>query len=130
MRAIGKEMMAKKKLNKDTCEVQYVHKGRVDSARKAIHDDDTIAGLTETFKVLGDPTRLRIVLALSKEELCVCDIAALLSMTESAISHQLRLLKNLRLVKFIRKGKMMYYSLDDEHIEDLLRFAVRHVSEG
>ena len=79
--------------------------------------------------MLGDPTRLRIVLALSKEQLCVCDIAALLSMTESAISHQLRLMKNLRLVKFTRKGKMMYYSLDDEHIEDLLRFAVRHVSE-
>ncbi len=128
-RVVGKEIMAMKKTNKDTCEVKFVHKAQVESARKAIHDDDTIAGLTETFKVLGDPTRLRIVLALSKEQLCVCDIAALLSMTESAISHQLRLMKNLRLVKFTRKGKMMYYSLDDEHIEDLLRFAVRHVSE-
>lgn len=111
------------------CEVTFVHKERVNSARKALHDEDTIRGMSETFKVLADPTRLKIVLALSKEELCVCDIAALLTMTVSAISHQLRLLKNLRVVKFTRKGKMTYYMLDDEHIEDLLRFTVRHVSE-
>ncbi len=113
----------------DTCEVTYVHKDKVNSARKALHDDKTVFELSELFKILGDPTRLKIVLALSKEELCVCDIAALLTMTDSAISHQLRLLKNLRLVTFRRKGKMTYYALDDEHIEDLLRFAVRHVSE-
>ena len=113
----------------DTCAITYVHKDRVRSARKALLDDATTGEVSETFKILGDPTRLKIVLALSKEELCVCDIAALLNMTDSAISHQLRLLKNLRLVKFTRKGKMTYYALDDEHIEDLLRFAVRHASE-
>lgn len=79
--------------------------------------------------MLADPTRLKIVLALAREELCVCDVAALLGVSESAISHQLRLLKNLRLVKYHRDGKMAYYSLDDEHIEDLIRVANRHVSE-
>lgn len=117
------------KKSQPTCETKFVHEDRVRSARKALHDDRTTRSLTETFKVLSDPTRLHIVLALAKEELCVCDIAALLSMTESAISHQLRLLKNLRLVTFRRKGKMIYYLLDDEHIDDLVRVAVRHVSE-
>ncbi|TAK63757.1 MAG: transcriptional regulator [Bacteroidetes bacterium] len=115
--------------SKDVCEVTYVHKASVESARKAIRSAETVLGVTETFRILGDPTRLKIVMALAKEELCVCDIAALLGMTDSAISHQLRLLKNLRLVNFTRKGKMIYYTLDDEHIEDLLRIAVRHVSE-
>jgi len=113
----------------ETCDVTYIHEPSVRAARRAIHDDGTILGLTETFKVLTDPTRLKIVLALAKEELCVCDIAALLKVSDSAVSHQLRLLKNLRLVKYHRDGKMAYYSLDDEHIEDLIRVANRHVSE-
>src|SRR6185369_412522 len=102
--------------NPDICAVKFVHEDRVESARKALHDGETTRSLSEIFKVLSDPTRLNIVVALSKEELCVCDIAALLSMTESAISHQLRLMKNLRLVRYRRKGKMTYFSLDDEHI--------------
>ncbi len=85
--------------------------------------------MAETFKILGDPTRLKIVLALTKEELCVLDIAELLGMSESAISHQLRLLKTLRLVKQRKDGKMVFYSLDDEHIEDLIRVAARHSGE-
>ena len=111
------------------CEVTFVHKDRVASARKAIPNHERTLELSETFKVLSDPTRLRIVLVLSREELCVCDIAALLSMTDSAISHQLRMLRSLRLVKYRRNGRMAYYSLDDEHIEDLTRIAMRHVSE-
>jgi ArsR family transcriptional regulator len=107
----------------------FVHKAKVKSAQKAIHDDDTVRGLAETFQVLSDPTRLKICLALAKEELCVCDIAALLNLTESAVSHQLRLLKNLRLVKYRREGKMAYYSLDDEHIEHLIDEALEHISE-
>ena len=111
------------------CAVKFVHEDRVRAARKSLHNGETTASLSETFKVLGDPTRLRIVLALSKEELCVCDIAALLEMTDSAISHQLRLLSALRLIKRYRRGKMVYYALDDRHIEALIRVAVRHVSE-
>ncbi|HEV8537431.1 MAG TPA: metalloregulator ArsR/SmtB family transcription factor [Bacteroidota bacterium] len=111
------------------CEIAFVHEDRVKAARKALYNVDHTLGLSETFKILSDPTRLNIVVALLKEELCVCDIAALLGMTDSAISHQLRLLKNSRLVKYHKKGKMAYYSLDDEHIENLIRIAFRHVSE-
>ena len=111
------------------CETTFIHKDRVKSARKALYSDQLTAELCETFTVLSDPTRLKIVFALMKEELCVCDIASLLGMTDSAISHQLRLLRNLHLVKYSKKGKMAYYSLDDEHIEDLIRIALRHISE-
>jgi ArsR family transcriptional regulator len=101
----------------------------VNAARRAIHDDRTLRGLSETFKVLGDQTRLKICLALARRELCVSDIAALLSLTESAVSHQLRLLKTMRLATFRREGKQTYYMLDDEHIEALIRLGVRHVNE-
>jgi DNA-binding transcriptional ArsR family regulator len=117
------------KNDKDKCETVFVHEDKVKNARKALHNNEKTLALSETFGVLSDPTRLNIVVALSKEELCVCDIAALLGMTDSAISHQLRVLKNLRLVKYWKKGKMAYYSLDDEHIEDLIRIALRHASE-
>jgi ArsR family transcriptional regulator len=115
---------------KTVCQVKCIHQDRVSSARKAIADGDTVVGLAETFQTLGDPTRLKIMMALGKEELCVCDIAALLGVTESAVSHQMRLLKDLRLVRFRKSGKMVFYSLDDEHIEDLIRTATRHVSES
>lgn len=101
----------------------------VNAARRAIHGDRTLRGLCETFKVLGDETRLKICLALARRELCVGDIAALLSVTESAVSHQLRLLKTMRLVTYRREGKQTYYMLDDEHIEQLIQLAVRHVNE-
>ena len=117
------------KRSNELCDITFIHEDRVKSARRALRDEETTQELSNTFKVLSDPTRLKIVLALGKEELCVCDIAALLGMTDSAISHQLRVLKNLRLIKYRRNGKMAYYSLDDEHIEDLICIASRHVSE-
>lgn len=107
----------------------FVNRTTVSAARKAIHDPDTLRGLRETFRLLGDETRLKICLALSRRELCVSDIAGLLSLTESAVSHQLRLMKAMRLVTYRREGKMTYYMLDDEHIEDLIRLGVRHVME-
>ena len=91
--------------------------------------DRILAELADTFKVLGDATRVRILHALSMEELCVCDIAALIGATQSAISHQLRLLRAARLVKFRKKGKMAYYSLDDDHIRNLFEEGIRHVEE-
>jgi DNA-binding transcriptional ArsR family regulator len=105
------------------------HQEAIRSARKAVGDHEQVVSLSEIFKVLSDPTRLKIVLALAKEELCVFDIAQLLGVTNSAVSHQLRLLKTLRLVKYRKDGKMVFYTLDDEHIEDLIRIATRHVSE-
>ena len=105
------------------------HNEAIRSARKGLASEETIFGMAETFKVLGDQTRLKIVLALSKQELCVLDISSVLGISESAISHQLRLLKSLRLVKQRKEGKLVFYSLDDEHIEDLIKVASRHSEE-
>lgn len=107
----------------------FVHREIAAAAGKAIHDTETLRGLGETFKVLGDVTRLKICLALTRHELCVSDIAALLGVSESAVSHQLRLMKTMRLVTYRKEGKMTLYMLDDRHIEDLIRIGVRHVSE-
>lgn len=94
-----------------------------------IPDDKTLYGLADLFKVFGDPTRIRILYALSAEELCVCDIASVLSMTQSAISHQLRVLKQTKLVKFRREGKTVYYSLADSHVKTILNQGLEHVQE-
>lgn len=94
---------------------------------KAMLDEEEIKLLSEIFKALADPTRLKIIYVLSKKSLCVCDIAQLLDMTQSAISHHLRLLRNLRLVKFRKEGKMVIYSLDDEHVLQLFKQGLDHV---
>jgi len=114
---------------KAVCATVYVHEDRVRSARKALRAEEALFDLSEIFKVLGDPTRLKILLALSRETLCVCDLAALLGMTNSAISHQLRLLKSLRLVNYRKAGKMAYYALDDNHVSELITVATRHLAE-
>lgn len=93
-------------------------------------DERTIVELAEIFKVLSEPTRVRILQALSEEELCVCDIAAVVETTPSAISHQLRVLRTARLVKARKDGKMVYYSLDDEHVRNLFEEGIRHLKEG
>ena len=91
---------------------------------------DTVQEIAATFAVLGDPTRIRILDALSGGELCVCDIATLAGISESAVSHQLRLLRGMRLVRPRRAGRQVFYTLDDQHIVQLLRLAVTHVQES
>lgn len=118
-----------KKTSITVCRENIVNMKKVHSVKLSLPDFSEIVGLTETFKVLGDPTRLMIVLALSKEELCVCDLATLLDLTVSAVSHQLRILRGMKLVKFRKSGKMVYYSLDDEHIESIIKQAQIHVRE-
>jgi DNA-binding transcriptional ArsR family regulator len=108
----------------------FVHPEDAAQAHKALLQKEMVRGLAETFKVLGDPTRLNILIALCRCELCVSDIAGLLDLSESAVSHQLRLMRSMRLVRSRRAGKMIYYMADDEHIEDLIRMGVRHVSEA
>jgi ArsR family transcriptional regulator, lead/cadmium/zinc/bismuth-responsive transcriptional repressor len=108
---------------------EHNHQQAIRAARKTVADQETIISLAETFNVLSDQTRLKIVIALSTQELCVLDIATVLGVTESAVSHQMRLLKTLRLVKQRKDGKMVFYSLDDEHIEDLIEVALRHTAE-
>jgi DNA-binding transcriptional ArsR family regulator len=95
-----------------------------------MHDEQTIVDLAETFKVLSEPSRVSILHALAEEELCVCDISAVVQMTSSAISHQLRILRTARLVKSRKDGKMVYYSLDDEHVRNLFEEGIRHLEEG
>lgn len=90
---------------------------------------EAVEALAETFRVLGDPTRVRILDALAGGELCVCDIAALVGISESAVSHQLRLLRGMRLVRPRRAGRLVYYTVDDQHIIELLRQALTHVEE-
>ncbi len=99
------------------------------AARRVLPAPDVLHGLAETFRVLGDVTRLRMCLALARHELCVHDVAEVVGMSESAVSHQLRLMKAMRLVKYRREGRMTYYMLDDQHIDGLIRTGVRHVAE-
>ncbi len=111
------------------CEQTVVHEDAIERARNGMRPDDLICDVAELFKVLGDTTRARIICALMAEELCVCDIATLLSMTSSAISHQLRILKQAHVVRSRRDGKTIYYSLADEHIAEIYGVAFTHVAE-
>jgi DNA-binding transcriptional ArsR family regulator len=114
----------------DACDVFHADAGRVAEVRAALPDASTVERLAETFKALGDPTRVRMLSALSRAELCVCDLATLLGATESAISHQLRLLRSLRVVRARRDGRMVFYRLDDDHIVRLLAQGRAHVEEA
>lgn len=107
------------------CEIHHVHHINMDD----MPGDDELYSLAELFKVFGDPTRIRILYALAKQELCVCDIAETLGMTQSAISHQLRVLKQLHLVKYRREGKIVFYSLADSHVSTILAQGLEHVRE-
>jgi DNA-binding transcriptional ArsR family regulator len=111
------------------CDVVHLHPARVAELREALIGEPEVTDLAETFRTLGDPTRVRILDALSHGELCVCDLAALVRMSESAVSHQLRVLRNLRLVKPRRDGRMVFYALDDRHVVDLLGQGLKHVAE-
>jgi ArsR family transcriptional regulator len=126
---IGGEMAKRLKNKNSICDVFYVNEDKVNRARKIIKPKETIIKLAQTFKVLGDPTRIKIIFALGKEELCVCDIATLLGISQSATSHQLRVLRNMNLVKYRKEGKIAYYFLDDEHIKNLFDEGLRHVEE-
>ncbi|TCS88776.1 ArsR family transcriptional regulator [Keratinibaculum paraultunense] len=112
---------------KEICEVSATDESTLKNIKESMYDEETINRLAQTFKALADPTRLKIIYVLSKQPLCVCDIANLLDMTQSAISHHLRLLRNLRLVKFKKEGKMVIYSLDDDHVLQLFKQGMDHV---
>jgi DNA-binding transcriptional ArsR family regulator len=116
-------------LEEDGCRVRVVHLDRVEQARKNTISENELDRLALTYKVMGDPNRLKIVMALRNVEMCVCDLAAFLGLTESAVSHQLRRLKDLTLVKKRRDGQVIYYALDDEHVSELLNIGLEHVRE-
>ena len=112
-----------------SCEAPHLDAARAADRLRTLLPAGTVEVLAETFRVLGDPTRVRILDALADGELCVCDIASLVTMSESAVSHQLRLLRTMRLVRPRRAGRQVFYSVDDHHILDLLRLAGTHVQE-
>jgi ArsR family transcriptional regulator, lead/cadmium/zinc/bismuth-responsive transcriptional repressor len=112
------------------CDADHLDQGSTTTRRQQLLAARTVEGLAETFRVLGDPTRVRILDALSGGELCVCDIASLVNISESAASHQLRLLRGMRLVRPRRAGRLVYYAVDDHHILELLNQAMTHVLEA
>ena len=113
----------------EVCDCDVIHRDVVESAQKQMPQDEKLFDLAEFFKVFGDSTRIRILWALEDREMCVCDIAYLLNMTQSAISHQLRSLKQVNLVKNRREGKVVYYSLKDEHIKQIFDIGMEHITE-
>lgn len=102
---------------------------KMEEIGKTMPVEEEIYDVAELFKVLGDQTRVKILFTLIKDEMCVCDIAELLEMSQSAISHQLRVLKQARLVKYRREGKTVYYSVSDEHVAVILNMGIEHISE-
>ena len=111
------------------CELLHAHPESIEKIRGNMPDDDTLIDLSELFKVFGDSTRTNILMALFESEMCVCDIATLLNMSMSAISHQLRVLKQAQLIKFRRDGRTVFYSLADDHVRTILEQGMDHICE-
>ena len=117
------------KSGSDTCECDVIHIDTVTAVRSEMPSDADFYALAELYKMFSDPTRVKILRALLASEMCVCDIAALLGMTTSAISHQLKSLRLANLVKYRREGKMLYYSLSDEHVKVIFQMGFEHIHE-
>ena len=115
--------------NVECCDFIHAHEELGEKVRRELPGEDTLYDLTELFRIFGDSTRIRILYVLFESEMCVCDIAALLGMTQSAISHQLRALKNARLVSSRREGKTVFYALADDHVKTIIDQGLEHVSE-
>ena len=111
------------------CSCNVIHKEVVENVKNKLPKEETLYDLAELFKVFGDSTRIKIICSLFESEMCVCDLSVLLNISQSAISHQLRVLKSARLVKFRRAGKVIDYSLDDEHIKQIFDAGLHHITE-
>ncbi|MFC1817378.1 ArsR/SmtB family transcription factor [Thermodesulfobacteriota bacterium] len=113
----------------DQCQEKAIHLEKVQYAINNLPEPDLIQSLADIFKALSDPSRVKVVLALAACELCVCDLAAVCDLSESAVSHQLRVLRNLKIVRNRREGKIIFYRLDDNHVSSLLYQSLEHVTE-
>jgi len=111
------------------CEENRVHPGLVQKAASELPPEEDLYDLAELFKVFGDSTRVKILYALFESEMCVCDMAQLLGLTQSAVSHQLRVLKANKLVRNRREGKTVFYALDDDHVRSILKVGMEHLTE-
>ena len=121
--------MVKEYIDIENCDINVIHDEIVREVGGSMPEDEVVMDLSDTFKVFSDFTRVKILLALLNHEMCVCDISALLGMTKSAVSHQLRVLKQTNLVKNRRDGKQVYYSIADEHVETIINNGMEHVLE-
>ena len=117
------------KVNQELCERRIIHEDRLEVARQHLLDYTELDSMSELFKAMADPGRLKILLALAGQEMCVCDLAALLGVSESAASHQIRILRTMNLVKNRRDGQVLYYRLVDDHVTQLAQVARDHVLE-
>lgn len=115
--------------NQSTCNCEVIHDDIVNSVKQNMSDKDEYIELASLFKLFGDGTRVQIMHALKQHEMCVCDLAALLGVTKSAVSHQLKALRLANLVKFRREGQIVYYSLADEHVEEIINMGLEHIRE-
>ena len=113
----------------ESCSCNVIHKEVVENVKNKLPKEETLYDLAELFKVFGDSTRIKILYVLFQSEMCVCDIAQLLNMSQSAISHQLRVLKQAQLVKYRREGKTVFYSLADAHVNTILNQGLEHIEE-
>ncbi len=111
------------------CDCEVIHADVVEEVLKTMPPEETLYDLADFFKIFGDSTRVKILWALDRSEMCVCDLAVLLNMTKSAISHQLKTLRQNKLVKYRRNGKSVYYSLQDEHVKNILEIGLEHIGE-
>lgn len=114
----------------DRCEAVIIHPEKIKEVQKHLLIEDDLFKLSNLFKVISDPTRIKILYAIEKQELCVCDISVILNMTQSAISHQLKTLKMAGLVKSRKEGKTVFYQLADAHVQTLFRQSLDHIKEG
>jgi DNA-binding transcriptional ArsR family regulator len=121
--------MARKYTPIERCDCDVIHEEIVNEVKSKMPEEESLYDLAELFKVFGDSTRIKILWALDEAEMCVCDIAVLLNMTQSAISHQLRVLKQANLVKNRKEGKVVYYSLDDDHVKNIFDQGLIHINE-
>ena len=117
------------KVNQELCERRIIHEDRLEVARQHLLDYTELDSMSDLFKAMANPGRLKILLALAGQEMCVCDLAALLGVSESAASHQIRILRNMNLVKNRRDGQVLYYRLVDDHVTQLAQVARDHVLE-
>lgn len=123
-------MVQKKNLEAPVCKEKVIHKDLLKKASDSLPSEDDLTELSEFFRIFGDKTRIKILYGLLEaKEMCVCDISEFLGLSQSAVSHQLRILRQTRLVKYRKEGRTVFYSLDDEHIEEILKVGMFHVKE-
>ena len=122
-------MLGKVKCMEEDLKCTVKHPDIIKKVKEKMPEEETLFDIAELFKVFGDSTRMKIICCLFESEMCVCDIAELINVTQSAVSHQLRVLKQAKLVKYRKEGKVVYYSLSDKHVEIIFNMALEHIQE-